>query len=56
MTIRTRVVVVMVAIREASRMLWAVAGVVDVVISEAVVTMDPEAIGMSQKVRRHEQK
>lgn len=43
-------VVAMVTIREASRMLWAVAGVVHVVINEAVVTMDPEVIGMSQKV------
>lgn len=50
MAIRARVVVAMVAIGEASRMVWAVAGVVEVVIREAVVAMDPEATGVSRKV------
>lgn len=43
-------VVAMVAIGEASRMVWAVAGAVEVVISEAEVAMDPDALAMSQKV------
>lgn len=43
-------VVAMVAIGEVSRMLWTVAGAVEMVISEAVVAMDPDALAMSQKV------
>lgn len=44
MAIRTRVVAAVVATGEASRIVGAVAGAVEVVTTEAVVAMNPEAV------------
>lgn len=49
MAIRTRVVAAVVATGEASRIVGAVAGAVEVVTTEAVVAMNPEAVEVAEE-------
>ena len=49
MAIRTRVVAVVVATGEASRIVGAVTGAVEVVTTEAVVAMNPEAVEVAEE-------
>jgi hypothetical protein len=49
MAIRTRVVAVVVATGEASRIVGAVTGAVEVVTTEAVVAMNPEAVEVTEE-------
>lgn len=49
MAIRTRVVAAVVAMQEASRIVGAVSGTTEMVATEAVVAMNPEAVEVAEE-------